>query len=450
MADWKDDIEKYKRGELSASEMHRLEKKALNDPFLAEALEGTDEISAKDFSGDLVDLRSQIRENKIKKIWTPLRIAASISLILGVSFVMYFVSNESPEEKLTAQNESFTPPLEAEGKGDSTVKDELLTLNEIAKEKQDVTSVAQQPVVSSKPLALVPQDDNKNDKLALTEKNNDKAQDIKAEEEARSEITEALDQRKEEAKIAQLEPVQSFTVDSVSSSSEKIKTADRREVARAKKLRVPSISGASQSGSSQMVKGQVTSAEDGLPLPGVNVVVKGTSEGAITDTEGNYSIRLPEQNSQLVFSFIGLQSKEVSTQEQTSLNVQMNADASQLSEVVITGYGTASDKDEPSGHSYSFAEPAGGKRSFKKYLETNLRYPSQAVQNKTEGKVTIEFTVKTNGTLTDFRVVKGIGSGCDEEVIRLVKEGPAWSPSTQDEKIVDSQMRVNLRFKLPK
>ncbi|MFN6087210.1 MAG: hypothetical protein ACK47E_00495, partial [Cyclobacteriaceae bacterium] len=61
MNDWKDDIEKYRKGELTPSEMHSLERKALSDPFLADALEGADTISAKDFSEDLNELKKSIQ-----------------------------------------------------------------------------------------------------------------------------------------------------------------------------------------------------------------------------------------------------------------------------------------------------------------------------------------------------------------------------------------------------
>jgi TonB-linked SusC/RagA family outer membrane protein len=85
------------------------------------------------------------------------------------------------------------------------------------------------------------------------------------------------------------------------------------------------------------VTGRITSAEDGTPVPGVNVLVKGTSNGTISDTNGNYSIQVEDSNSQLVFSFIGLRQVEVAVGEQTQVNVQMEFDITQLTEVVVTG-----------------------------------------------------------------------------------------------------------------
>ncbi|MEQ8576447.1 MAG: carboxypeptidase-like regulatory domain-containing protein, partial [Fulvivirga sp.] len=84
--------------------------------------------------------------------------------------------------------------------------------------------------------------------------------------------------------------------------------------------------------------GKVTSTEDGSPLPGVNVVLKGTTFGTVTDLDGNYSLYGP-QGATIVYSFIGLASEEVSTNGNNIIDVAMSADVQQLSEVVVTAYG---------------------------------------------------------------------------------------------------------------
>lgn len=446
MANWNDDIEKYRKGELTPSQMHELERKALNDSFLSDALEGAEQISGEDFSIDVNEINKRITAGK-KTVWTPLRIAAGIFLILGVSFVMYYLPNETPAEHLAEKSTPAPATTETRKKTDTIGKpnDNLLTLNDTEKkEKQDQTAVTHPPAVASKGLAFKHNTEKTvDDRFTLSEKK-DEADALKAEEEA------LVMDAKDELKLTSAEPKRSYSLDSASDKINEI--AADRELAGAKKLSAPSYSETSRSQRSQLVSGQVTSAEDGTPLPGVNVVIKGTTNGALTDGQGNYSITVPDQkNTQLVFSFIGLQSKEIPLQQdQSPVNVQMNLDRKQLSEVVVTGYGSSSGPtDDPSAHSYRLAEPAGGKRAFKNYLETNLRYPAQALEKKIEGRVIIEFTVKTNGNPTDFNIIKGIGSGCDEEVIRLVKEGPKWAPSKQDDRVIESRMKVNLRFKLP-
>jgi TonB-dependent starch-binding outer membrane protein SusC len=86
------------------------------------------------------------------------------------------------------------------------------------------------------------------------------------------------------------------------------------------------------------VKGKVTS-EDGEPLPGVSVLVKGTSTGTATSADGTYQLTVPE-TATLVFSFIGYTSEEVAVNNQTTINVSLQPDIKALSEVVVVAYGT--------------------------------------------------------------------------------------------------------------
>ncbi|MTI30699.1 SusC/RagA family TonB-linked outer membrane protein [Xanthovirga aplysinae] len=89
------------------------------------------------------------------------------------------------------------------------------------------------------------------------------------------------------------------------------------------------------------VSGTVTSEEDGLGLPGVNVLLKGTTVGVQTDLDGKFSLEAPSQGSVLVFSFVGLESQEVSVDGKSVINVSMAPDDQLLEEVVVVGYGTA-------------------------------------------------------------------------------------------------------------
>ena len=88
-----------------------------------------------------------------------------------------------------------------------------------------------------------------------------------------------------------------------------------------------------------MVSGTVTSSDDNLPLIGVTVLVKGTNLGTVTDIDGNYSIDV-EDNATLVFSYTGYESYEVVADGRSTIDVIMQPNISQLSEVVVVGYGT--------------------------------------------------------------------------------------------------------------
>lgn len=87
------------------------------------------------------------------------------------------------------------------------------------------------------------------------------------------------------------------------------------------------------------ITGKVTD-ENGEPLPGVSVTVKGSKEGVVTSVDGAYTINAPEQSSVLIFSFIGMQEQEVTVGERTTINVAMTASTENLTEVVVVGFGT--------------------------------------------------------------------------------------------------------------
>lgn len=88
------------------------------------------------------------------------------------------------------------------------------------------------------------------------------------------------------------------------------------------------------------VEGKVTSVEDDAGLPGVNVVVKGTSIGTVTDVEGNYRIEVPNETDLLVFSFMGFTTQEVEIKGRSIININLTPDVQSLNEVVVIGYGT--------------------------------------------------------------------------------------------------------------
>jgi TonB-linked SusC/RagA family outer membrane protein len=91
-------------------------------------------------------------------------------------------------------------------------------------------------------------------------------------------------------------------------------------------------------GQTIVVRGAVSDAE-GAPMPGVTVVLKGTSQGTITGIDGNYSLRDVASNGVLVFSFVGMKTEEVAVNGRTEINLKMTADVSDLGEVVVVGYG---------------------------------------------------------------------------------------------------------------
>ena len=442
MANLEGDIEKYRKGELTSAEMHALEKKALHDPFLAEAMEGLESISPEDVSLDINEINQKILSPRKRATWfTPLRIAAGIILLTGCVFLLYNVNK--PEEQLAQTEEP--KPNDAAPVEDSLAKknqQELLSLNqpkdefktELKPEQKKSTGPSEIPTTKgageSKPTAGVSSSSSQTT-AAIT----DEEAKVKSEQAPAAELSEITlaDAKEDRGKIA-AEPAQ----------QELKKAAAEKEFVSSARAR-KSVT-ADDVNSQRTVTGQVTSLEDGVPLPGVNVTIKGTASGTVTDAQGNYSIPLESDKQQLVFSFIGLQTSEVSPNDKSTLNVKLAEDVSQLSEVVVTGQGFKPDRDENVSPVIKLAEPYGGRKAYDKYLEGNLRYPVQALDNQVKGKVTITFTVGTDGTLRDFSVIKSLGYGCDDEVIRLVKDGPKWSPSTEDNVAIESGVRVKMKF----
>jgi TonB-linked SusC/RagA family outer membrane protein len=94
------------------------------------------------------------------------------------------------------------------------------------------------------------------------------------------------------------------------------------------------------------VTGKVISGDDNSPLPGVAVVVKGTTAGGVTDIDGKFKIIVPQGGTHLIFSFVGYQNQEVEIGTQTTVDVIMKADVKQLEEVVVTALGLEQSRDK--------------------------------------------------------------------------------------------------------
>ncbi|MGZ3778580.1 MAG: TonB family protein [Mucilaginibacter sp.] len=98
------------------------------------------------------------------------------------------------------------------------------------------------------------------------------------------------------------------------------------------------------------------------------------------------------------------------------------------------GKGTNGKSYLPSGKVYEFSEaemeplPKGGMGEFYKFLAKNIHYPAVAKENNIQGEVFLTFIVERDGKLNDIKILRGIGAGCDEEALRVLKLSPPWSP----------------------
>lgn len=94
------------------------------------------------------------------------------------------------------------------------------------------------------------------------------------------------------------------------------------------------------------------------------------------------------------------------------------------------------------------AKPVGGMESFYKFVKKNIRYPNMARRNGVQGKVYVQFIVDKDGSLTDVRVMRGIGAGCDDEAVRILEKAPKWEPGKQRGRPVKQRIVIPIHFLL--
>ncbi|MBC8051859.1 MAG: TonB family protein [Sphingobacteriaceae bacterium] len=95
-----------------------------------------------------------------------------------------------------------------------------------------------------------------------------------------------------------------------------------------------------------------------------------------------------------------------------------------------------------------YPEFPGGMEAFSSFLRKNLKYPDRAIEAGVGGKVYVSFIIEKDGRLTDIKVLRGIGYGCDEEATRVLKKSPAWKPGIQNERNVRVLYTIPLVFNM--
>ncbi len=166
------------------------------------------------------------------------------------------------------------------------------------------------------------------------------------------------------------------------------------------------------------VSGLVTDAVTGEPLPAANIIIKGTTTGAVTDVNGKFSINVTDADAILVFSMIGYLSEEISVQGKSSLNVKLIPDIKELDQVVVVGYGTMKKKLSTGANVHISGEDMNQKHSLR--LE-------QALQGLTSG---VQITSNSGQPGSNFKVrIRGVGTIGNADPLYIVDGVPTGDVS---------------------
>jgi hypothetical protein len=181
------------------------------------------------------------------------------------------------------------------------------------------------------------------------------------------------------------------------------------------------------------IAGIIISRNDGNPVIGAAIRIKGTNKSTVTNTSGYFALPVSGDKETLDIASIGYERKQVNAKGGDSIKVELDEVKGALSEVIVTK------GDEPAA---ARAHPQGGWDALKKYLQTNAILPDGTV-----GNVSVLFTVGTDGSLSDFKIKKSLNAVADQKAIDLIKSGSPWVGNTN---VKPEQVTVKVKFQKQK
>jgi hypothetical protein len=416
-------IRKYLNGELDARAMHEMEKRALDDPFLADALEGFGQ-TASDQQHNLGELTGRMQQRiapKERRIipWMNMSIAALVLLALGAG--IWFFNSKPAADKTIRVAQVIKPERAA--------PDTLTTLAPVAavtsagdtnqvklKQASPRTSSGKNTRVATQQLAAiaadkapVPSEPENNSMAEIEEIYKPKKDSIAANEVA------VMDMKKQSQSLKEVagKPRHPDAVDALVQS------------------RVDGVSVTS----SKTITGTVIGS-DGLPITGATVKVMGRNFGVITDAKGKFALSDVSGDQTIAVNFIGYSPKKIKINNKDSLNINLVPTNNSLSEVVVAGYGTVK-KDDETGSTE--AHPKEGWAALNNYLKKNAQLPDGST-----GKVRLSFMVAADGSLSQFKIIKSLSDAADKKAVDLITNGPAWIGGT-DRK--PKEVKISVKFK---
>ncbi|EJF08079.1 TonB family protein [Pontibacter sp. BAB1700] len=429
-------LEQYHEGTLPEALHHQLERHLLDCDLCSDVLEGLAVSDAAQTESHVRDINRRIaaksRRQKRKPVplyLTDWKVAAALAMMLLSTIVVFYYNYQQVREHqgIAAQQEKAIQ--EAMNLGDKA--ESPAATETVADAKPDTVRPSQIAAVTQPRTLHAPRTRKSpaaREEVLLA----DDLEDVEVEINV-ADLTESIPEKPVTAQSAQLAEV---TVPPPPQRNTMM--PESTSVAKALQRRVAGVQVQrnKQLGPNQ-VQGKVID-QNGTPLPGVSVVVKGTTQGVATDKEGNFVLTLPDEKATLVFRYIGYQSREAGVYAGADpITMDLALDTKSLSEVVVTRQYRTNPAPVVA------ARPAAGHKAYRQYLAENLRY----TPDMPKGRVVVRATVTTSGALENLEVVRSLCEPCDDEAMRLVAQGPKWEPATQDGHKIEQQVRIVVRFR---
>lgn len=209
------------------------------------------------------------------------------------------------------------------------------------------------------------------------------------------------------------------------------------------------------------VEGDVT-RESGAGISGANVFINETTTGTTTDPVGHFKLADIPVGSILTVRYVGYDTQTFAVEKgKKNYAVKLKKAVNELSGPTFTAYQDIEkikeQREKQKETSQALAtiperqpEFPGGHEEMLKYIQSNIKYPEEAMGVTVDGIALVSFTVNSNGNIRQPKVVKEIGYGIDEEAIRVVLNMPRWEPARQNGKAVSMEYTLSIHFKIEK
>lgn len=432
-----DDIRKYHEGKLTPAEMHAMEKAALEDPFLADALEGyaaegvslpadTDELKRR------LEERLEEKDKKVIPLAAPpksfgwLRAAAMIVAVAGAGLLVYKLGFDRREKNIAQTTvRERTQDSASAVVNDSNAKTATVAVAEVKPDvaKDSPASTVQpntttQPAKQSAPptpalVQAAPQAKLEEKAADIAGLDDEMAKKIKADSTRNAESLVALQQNRSQAQY-------NYSV------------SPKEEVAR-------NVSPAAKSRRAQafmqnnIFRGKVTD-EQNNPLPFANITNSRDNVGTYSDAQGNFVLTSPDSVMDVQVRSLGFENNATQLQNGIALNKVTLKDDRSLTEVVLSNK-KVNTRLRDGNMVLEEPEPADGWSNYDTYLANNLNIPDTYKNKQAEGgEVELSFEVNQLGEPINIKVVRSLCEVCDKEAIRLLKEGPKWKRKAKNGK----------------